>query len=132
MAAPETGSSSVQGKIQGKSKRVAKNHGNEIPSPSSSVTHGSPSVSRPSSNYNNRSQQSIGPQKGNFEQLNNYNCLLHSLYHLVLLISLHILPLHGTDIDVLGVHMFYVCLFFILLFYKIYIYLVSVFNSWFY
>ncbi|CAI8585728.1 unnamed protein product [Vicia faba] len=62
-AASETGSSSVKEKIQGKSPRVAKNHGNEIPSPSSSVTLGSPSVSRPSSNYNNRPQQLNGPQK---------------------------------------------------------------------
>jgi len=67
MAASETGASAVQGKIQDKSPGVAKNHGNEIPSPSTPVTHGSPSVSRPSSNYNNRSQQ--GSQKGNFLQL---------------------------------------------------------------
>lgn len=67
-AASETGASSVQGKIQDKSPGVAKNHGNEIPSPSTPVTHGSPSVSRPSSNYNNRSQQ-VGSQKGNFLQL---------------------------------------------------------------
>ncbi|WJX63516.1 hypothetical protein P8452_48388 [Trifolium repens] len=62
-AASETGISSVPGKIQGKSQGVAKNHSNEMPSPSSPVTHGSPSVSRPSSNYNNRSQQPTGPQK---------------------------------------------------------------------
>lgn len=82
MAASETGSSSVQEKIQGKSPRVAKNYGNEIPSPSSSVTLGSPSVSRPSSNYNNRSQQLNGPQKGDFLQFNQQNfCLMHSPYH---------------------------------------------------
>lgn len=62
-AASETGSSAVQEKIQDKSQGVAKNHGNEIPSPSTPVTHGSPSVSRPSSNYNNRSQQQVGSQK---------------------------------------------------------------------
>ncbi|CAK8537724.1 unnamed protein product [Lathyrus sativus] len=62
-AASETGSPSVQEKIQGKSPRVAKNYGNETPSPSASVTLGSPSVSRPSSNYNNQSQQLNGPQK---------------------------------------------------------------------
>ncbi|KAE9615171.1 putative GBF-interacting protein [Lupinus albus] len=61
-AASETGSFSVQRKIQGKSQGVAKNHRTEM-SPSSTVTHGSSTASRPSSNYGSRSQQSIGPQK---------------------------------------------------------------------
>ncbi|CAL0317800.1 unnamed protein product [Lupinus luteus] len=61
--ASETGSSSVQGKIQYKSQGVAKNHHTEMPS-SSAVTHGSSTSSRPSSNYGSRSQQSIGAQKG--------------------------------------------------------------------
>ena len=63
-SASVTSSSSVQGKVEGKSQEVAKNHVNgKIPSPSSSATHGTPSVSCPSSNYNNQSQQLIGPQK---------------------------------------------------------------------
>ncbi|KAF1890041.1 hypothetical protein Lal_00025373 [Lupinus albus] len=61
--ASETGSSSVQGKIQYKSQGVTKNHHTEMPS-SSAVTHGSSTASRPSSNYGSRSQQSIGAQKG--------------------------------------------------------------------
>lgn len=62
-AASETGSSSVQGKTQGKSQAVAKNHVTEMSPPSSTVTYSSPSTSRPSSNYSSRSQQGIGPQK---------------------------------------------------------------------
>lgn len=61
MPASETGSSSVQGKIQDKSHGVLKNYHTES---ASTVTHGSSSASQPSSNYSNRSQQSIGPQKG--------------------------------------------------------------------
>ncbi|KAL1348895.1 hypothetical protein AAHE18_07G113200 [Arachis hypogaea] len=61
--ASETGSSSVQGKIQVKSQGVTKNHHSEISSTSSSATHGSSSNSRPSSNYGSRSQQLIGNQK---------------------------------------------------------------------
>ncbi|XP_019455665.1 PREDICTED: GBF-interacting protein 1-like isoform X1 [Lupinus angustifolius] len=61
-AASETGSSSVQGKIPGKSEGVAKTHRTEM-SPSSTVTHGSSTASRPSSNYGSRSQHSIGAQK---------------------------------------------------------------------
>ncbi|OIW02505.1 hypothetical protein TanjilG_12819 [Lupinus angustifolius] len=61
--ASESGSSSVQGKIQYKSQVVAKNNHTEMPS-SSAVTHGSSTASRPSSNYGSRSQQSIGAQKG--------------------------------------------------------------------
>ncbi|XP_061339181.1 GBF-interacting protein 1-like isoform X2 [Gastrolobium bilobum] len=62
-AASETGSSFVQGKIQGKSQGVAKIHVTEMAPTSSTVTHGSPSSSRPSSNYSSRSQQLVGPQK---------------------------------------------------------------------
>jgi len=65
MPASESGGSSVQGKIQGKSQVAAKNHVAEMSPTSSTVTHSSPSISRPSSNYSTRSQQLIGPQKGN-------------------------------------------------------------------
>ncbi|XP_020236785.1 GBF-interacting protein 1-like isoform X1 [Cajanus cajan] len=61
--ASETGGSSVQGKIQGKPLGAAKNHVSEMSPASSTVTHSSPSTSRPSSNYSSRSQQLIGPQK---------------------------------------------------------------------
>ncbi|XP_019431617.1 PREDICTED: GBF-interacting protein 1-like isoform X2 [Lupinus angustifolius] len=61
-AASETSSFSVQRKIEGKSQGVAKNRRTEM-SPSSTVTHGSSTTSRPSSNYGSRSQQSIGAQK---------------------------------------------------------------------
>ncbi|CAL0315651.1 unnamed protein product [Lupinus luteus] len=61
-AASETGSSSVQGKIPGKSEGVAKTHRTEM-SLSSTVTHGSSTASRPSSNYGSRSQHSTGAQK---------------------------------------------------------------------
>jgi hypothetical protein len=63
MTAFETGSS-FHGKSQGKSLAVAKNQVSEVSS-SSTVIHGTTSVSRPSSNYNNRSQQIGGLQKGN-------------------------------------------------------------------
>ncbi|KAK7385487.1 hypothetical protein VNO78_31209 [Psophocarpus tetragonolobus] len=62
-AASETGGSSVQGKIQGKSQGLAKNHVTEMSPSSSTVTHSSTSTSRPSSNYSSRSQQLIGSQK---------------------------------------------------------------------
>ncbi|KAF7833210.1 GBF-interacting protein 1-like [Senna tora] len=62
-AASGTGGSSVQGKIPGKSQGAAKNHLTESSPSSIAVTHGSSSTSRPSSNYSNRSQQLIGPQK---------------------------------------------------------------------
>ncbi|BAT81567.1 hypothetical protein LR48_Vigan306s001700 [Vigna angularis] len=62
-AASESGGSSVQGKIQGKSQVAAKNHVAEMSPISSIVTHSSPSTSRPSSNYSTRSQQLIGSQK---------------------------------------------------------------------
>lgn len=65
MPASESGGSSVQGKIQGKSQGAAKNHVTEMSPTSSTVTHSSPSTSRPSSNYSSRSAQLIGPQKGN-------------------------------------------------------------------
>ncbi|XP_050914680.1 cell wall protein AWA1 [Lathyrus oleraceus] len=60
-SASETGSS-FQGKNQRKSPAVAKNHVPEVPS-SSTVIHGTTSVSRPSSNNNNRSQQISGLRK---------------------------------------------------------------------
>lgn len=76
MPASETGSSSVQGKIQVKSQGVAKNHLTEISSTSSTVAHGTSSSSRPSSNYISRSQQSIGPQKGTLYLCGSTNTLL--------------------------------------------------------
>ncbi|CAI8597899.1 unnamed protein product [Vicia faba] len=60
-SASETGSS-FQVKSQRKAPAVAKNHVPEVPS-SSTVVHGTTSGSRPSSNYNNRSQQISGLQK---------------------------------------------------------------------
>jgi len=65
MPASESGGSSVQGKIQGRSQGAAKNNVVEMSPTSSTVTHSSPSTSRPSSNYSSRSTQLIGPQKGN-------------------------------------------------------------------
>ncbi|RDX70595.1 GBF-interacting protein 1, partial [Mucuna pruriens] len=65
MTALETGSSSLQGKIQGKSWGVVRNHFTEV-LPSSTVMHGS--SSRPSSNHSNRSQQLTGPQKAGFNK----------------------------------------------------------------
>lgn len=62
-AASESGGSSVQGKIQGRSQGAAKNNVVEMSPTSSTVTHSSPSTSRPSSNYSSRSTQLIGPQK---------------------------------------------------------------------
>ncbi|XP_062152206.1 GBF-interacting protein 1-like isoform X2 [Alnus glutinosa] len=62
-AASEISSASVQGKMLGKSQGVGKNQLAESSLPSSSLTHNSSSVSRPSSNYSSRSQQIIGPQK---------------------------------------------------------------------
>ncbi|XP_027329694.1 GBF-interacting protein 1-like isoform X2 [Abrus precatorius] len=51
------------GKTLGKSQGAPKNHITEMSPASSTVTHASPSTSRPSSNYSTRSQQLIGPQK---------------------------------------------------------------------
>ncbi|XP_061364526.1 uncharacterized protein LOC133307963 isoform X2 [Gastrolobium bilobum] len=62
-AASVTSSSSLKGKIQGKSQGVAKNHLTEVSSSSTVVIHGSSSVNRPSSNYSSRSQQLVGLQK---------------------------------------------------------------------
>lgn len=64
VAASETGSSFLQGKMPGKSPGVGKNHLVESSQPSPSLTHAGSSVNRPSSNYNTRLQQVIGPQKG--------------------------------------------------------------------
>lgn len=50
-----------------KSSGVVKNPLSESAQPSSTATHGS--TSRPSSNYGGRSQQIIGPQKGNWNIL---------------------------------------------------------------
>lgn len=63
VAASETGSSFLQGKMPGKSPGVGKNHLVESSQPSPSLTHAGSSVNRPSSNYNTRLQQVIGPQK---------------------------------------------------------------------
>ncbi|KAI9079107.1 hypothetical protein K1719_038946 [Acacia pycnantha] len=64
--ASETVSSSMQGKIIGKSLGVTKNHHSES-APSTTTTHANTSnsrpSSRPSSNYSNRSQQLLGSQK---------------------------------------------------------------------
>jgi hypothetical protein len=62
IAAAET-SSTIQGKMSSKSLGVVKNQLAESSQPS--LTHSGSSVSRPSSNYNSRPQQIIGPQKGN-------------------------------------------------------------------
>ena len=64
VAACETGSSILQGKMPGKPPGVGKNQLVESSQPASSSTHAGSSVSRPSSNYNSRLQQVIGPQKG--------------------------------------------------------------------
>lgn len=63
VAASETGSSFLQGKMPGKSPGVGKNQLVESSQPSPSLTHAGSSVNRPSSNYNTRLQQVIGPQK---------------------------------------------------------------------
>ena len=57
-------SSTTQGKMSSKSQGVGKNLLAESSQPSSTLTHSGSSVSRPSSNYNNRPQQIISPQKG--------------------------------------------------------------------
>ncbi|KAM7503796.1 hypothetical protein LguiB_002700 [Lonicera macranthoides] len=62
-ASSEVGSSFVQGKTPSKSQGVGKNQLSESFQPAPS-THNGSSVSRPSSNYSNRPQQVIGPQKG--------------------------------------------------------------------
>ncbi|GMY09621.1 GBF-interacting protein 1 isoform X2 [Fagus crenata] len=61
-AAAET-SSTIQGKMSSKSLGVGKNQLAESSQPSTTLTHSGSSVSRPSSNYNSRPQQIIGPQK---------------------------------------------------------------------
>ncbi|XP_028780768.1 actin cytoskeleton-regulatory complex protein pan1 [Neltuma alba] len=62
-AVSETVSSSMQGKIIGKSPGATKNHLSEsAPSPTT-ATNANTSNSRPSSNYSNRSQQLLGSQK---------------------------------------------------------------------
>ncbi|XP_054797714.1 GBF-interacting protein 1 [Prosopis cineraria] len=62
-AASETVSSSMQGKILGKSLGATKNHLSESAPSSTTATHSNTSNSRPSSNYSNRSQQLLGSQK---------------------------------------------------------------------
>ncbi|KAE8708087.1 hyphally regulated cell wall protein 3-like isoform X2 [Hibiscus syriacus] len=61
-AATEPGTSFLQGKMPSKSSAVVKHPLGESFHPSSTATHGS-SATRPSSNYNGRSQQIIDPQK---------------------------------------------------------------------
>lgn len=61
-AASDPGSSIVQGKLPSKVHVVGKNHYLVESSQNATSVHASSSVSRPSSNYNNRSQV-IGPQK---------------------------------------------------------------------
>ncbi|KAG2713874.1 hypothetical protein I3760_04G196300 [Carya illinoinensis] len=61
--ASEIGSSSIQGKVLSKSLGAGKNQPAESSQPSSTLTHSSSLVSRPSSNYNSRPHQIIGPQK---------------------------------------------------------------------
>ncbi|XP_042497820.1 GBF-interacting protein 1-like [Macadamia integrifolia] len=53
----------MHGRMPGKSLGVDRNQLSEPLQPTSS-THGGSTASRPSSNYNNRSQQLVGPQKG--------------------------------------------------------------------
>lgn len=76
----DSGNAIVQGKLPSKVHVVGKNYHLESSQNATSV-HSSSSVSRPSSNYNNRSQV-IGPQKGNC----NFATLL-SNFMLFLLIS---------------------------------------------
>lgn len=66
-----------------KSSGVVKNPLGESAHPSSTATHGS-SASRPSSNYSSRSQQIIGPQKGNWSLLLINAVFLSFLYVLVI------------------------------------------------
>ncbi|XP_041007038.1 GBF-interacting protein 1-like isoform X5 [Juglans microcarpa x Juglans regia] len=61
--ASEIGSSSIQGKVLSKSPGAGKNQPVESSQPSPTLTHSSSLVSRPSSNYNSRPHQIIGPQK---------------------------------------------------------------------
>ncbi|KAL4598728.1 hypothetical protein ACB092_11G078200 [Castanea dentata] len=63
LAAAAEISSTTQGKMSSKSQGVGKNLLAESSQPSSTLTHSGSSVSRPSSNYNNRPQQIISPQK---------------------------------------------------------------------
>ncbi|KAL2327170.1 hypothetical protein Fmac_020597 [Flemingia macrophylla] len=64
-SALETGSSSLQGRVQGKSRGVAKNHFTEGLSLSTAMQG---SCSWPSSNHSNRSQQLSGPLKAGFNK----------------------------------------------------------------
>lgn len=66
VAAAETGSNFLQGRMPSKSPGIGKNQLVESSQPSSSSTHAGPSVGRPSWNYNSKSQQFLGPQKGIF------------------------------------------------------------------
>ncbi|KAG6724756.1 hypothetical protein I3842_03G272200 [Carya illinoinensis] len=59
----EIGSSSIQGKGPSKSRGAAKSQLAESAQPSSTLNYSSSLVTRPSSNYNSRSHQIIGPQK---------------------------------------------------------------------
>nr|XP_023891926.1 GBF-interacting protein 1-like isoform X2 [Quercus suber]POE61410.1 gbf-interacting protein 1 [Quercus suber] len=63
LAAAAEISSTTQAKMSSKSQGVGKNLLAESSQPSSTLTHSGSSVSRPSSNYNNRPQQIISPQK---------------------------------------------------------------------
>lgn len=62
VAISDAGSSNIQVKMPSKFQGPGKNHLQEY-SQTASSTHGGSSVSRPSSNYNNR-LQTVGPQKG--------------------------------------------------------------------
>lgn len=63
MADSEIGSS-AKGKMPIKSQEVEKNQIGKSPQCSSTLTHSGSSVSRPSSNYSARLQQTAGSQKG--------------------------------------------------------------------
>lgn len=55
----------AEGKVSIKSFGVEKNQLSEFTQPSSTLSHAGSSLSRLSSNYSNRSQQTAGTQKGN-------------------------------------------------------------------
>lgn len=63
-AASEIGSSFMQGKMPNKSQGVLKNQPSESSQPSVASAHIATSISRPPSNYSNRSQEAIGSMKG--------------------------------------------------------------------
>ncbi|KAL5798148.1 hypothetical protein ACOSQ2_002968 [Xanthoceras sorbifolium] len=63
-AASEIGGSFMQGKMPSKSQGLMKNQLTESSQPSSVSIHSTSSVSRSPSNYNNRSQETIGSLKG--------------------------------------------------------------------